>query len=256
MDYNRIIEIVKEAGKIVFDESLISNISIKGDFDFVTAVDTAISDFIKKELKIVTPDIGFMSEEESCEIVPTRWILDPIDGTTNLIHNYSMSSISLALCENEKITFGIVFNPFNGELFEAYLGKGAFCNGKKLESIENREFKNCLIEFGAGSTRKNQADEVFNIAKEVFLNCLDLRRVCSSALVNSHIAAGRLDGYFEKHLKPWDYAAASLILSECGGVCKTWDNENVPFDRPCSFVSGSPKTVETLLNIINKYNNK
>ena len=89
MDYNAVIDVVKDASKFVFDDSLKSDVSMKGSADYVTAVDLKISSFVKDRLAVLTPEIGFMSEEEEGELQPSRWILDPIDGTTNLVSNYN-----------------------------------------------------------------------------------------------------------------------------------------------------------------------
>ncbi len=255
MDYKKIISLVKEAGKIAKDKELLSQVSSKTDSDFVTAVDLSISEFIKKNLAALTPDIGFMSEEEECEIQPVRWILDPIDGTTNLLYGYNMSSVSLGLCDHNVIKFGVVYNPFTKELFTAVRGKGAYYNGKRMEKIADRDLKACIVEFGAGVSRKNNTDMNFDIAKEVFTECLDLRRVCSSALTLCYIAAGKLNGYFEKSLKPWDCAAGSLILEECGGVNMTWEGVPIDFSRPGSYIAGSPKVAGFLLKTVQKHLN-
>lgn len=252
--YNKVIELVKSTKEIVFDKQKQHDVSMKGAADFVTAVDMAISDYLKAELAELTPDIGFMSEEEKTEIQPRRWILDPIDGTTNLVYGYNKSSVSLALCENEEITFGVIFDPFTDELFVAKKGEGAYYNGEKIEKAADRDLSECIVEFGAGSTRKQYADISFSMAKEVFLNCLDLRRICSSALSVSYIAQGRINGYFEYQIKPWDYAAATLVLEECGGVLTDWHGNKLPFDRPSSIVCGTPKMHKFLLGVVQKYN--
>lgn len=253
MDYQKVIELVKEAGKIVFDKELKNSVSMKGDADFVTAVDFKISNFLKEKLATLAPETGFMSEEEESEILPERWILDPIDGTTNLVYNYNASSVSLAHCKNGKILFGVVYNPFNGDTFTAERGKGAFLNGERLSTVVDRELKDCIIEFGAGSTKKQYADTVFDIAKTVFKECLDLRRICSSALAICYVAAGRLNGYFEQTLKPWDYAAATLLLEECGAECSDWNGNAVRYDKPSSFICGSPKAMRFLYETVKKY---
>ena len=154
MEYDKIIELVKEASLFVFDKELRDSISMKGEADFVTAVDLKISNYIKEKLQLLTPEIGFMSEEEDAELVSERWILDPIDGTTNLVYNYNMSSISLAHFNGKQIVFGVIYNPYNKDLFVAKAGEGAYLNGNKLKFAPDREIEKCLIEFGAGSTKK------------------------------------------------------------------------------------------------------
>lgn len=254
MKYQAVIELVKKAAQFVFDESLKKDVSMKGNADFLTAVDLKISTFVKEELAKLTPEIGFMSEEEDVDkLTKKRWILDPIDGTTNLVYDYRMSSVSLAYLEEGEIVFGVVYNPYNNELFVAEKGKGATLNGEKLPLAQDRELGDCLIEFGAGSTKKQYTEQSFAIAKEVFANCLDLRRICSSALAICYVAAGRLNGYFEREIKPWDYAAASLILSECGGMSLDWQGNAVGFDKPSSFVCGTPTVLKFLLTTIQKH---
>ena len=253
MNYKKIISLVKEAGKLAKDRDLLSQVSNKTDSDFVTAVDLSISDFLKKNLAEITPDIGFMSEEEECEIQPVRWILDPIDGTTNLLYGYNMSSVSLGLCDNNNIMFGVVYNPFTKEIFTAVRGKGAYRNGKKMGKIADRDLKACLVEFGAGVSQKKYTEENFALAKEVFKNCLDVRRVCSTALTLCYIADGRLNGYFERVLKPWDSAAGSLVLEECGGVNMNWDGKPIDFSGVSTYIAGSPKCAAFLLETVNKF---
>ncbi len=252
MDYQKIIDLVKEASKIIFDPALKDTVSLKGEADFVTAVDLGISNFLKEKLAVLTPDIGFMSEEEESDIPPRRWILDPIDGTTNLVYEYNFSSISLAYCNNERIDFGVIYNPFNGDLFVAKRGEGAYMNGKKLGVAPDRELKDCLVEFGAGATKKQYIDESFALGKEVFRNCLDLRRSCSSALAIAYIAVGKMNGYFERNIKPWDYAAANLMLEECGVLCTDWLGNPIQYKTQSSYLCATPKLHGFLLELIKK----
>lgn len=250
MDYQKVIDLVIEAGKFVFDDELKNDVNTKGESDFVTAVDLKISNYIKEQLKIITPDVGFMSEEEESELLAQRWILDPIDGTTNLVYNYNMSSVSLAYYNGEKVEFGVIYNPFNGDLFVAKAGQGAFLNGIKMGKAPDRELKECIIEFGAGSTKKQYTEESFSIAKEVFRNCLDIRRICSSALAIAYVAAGKLNGYFERDIKPWDYAAATLMLEECGVKYSDWQGRPIQYEHFSSFVCGTPKAFSFLRDTI------
>ena len=253
MKLEDIVLLVKEASEFVYDDELKSKIHQKGASDYVTEVDLRISNFLKEKLNEITPDVGFMCEEEDAAfLAEKRWILDPIDGTTNLIYGYNMSSVSLALCDKGKILLGIVYNPFSNECYTAELGKGAYLNGTKI-SVSSREMKDSIIEFGAGSTRKQDAKKSFELGKAIFEKCVDIRRICSSALDLCFIAAGRIDGYFETKIKPWDYAAGSLILSEAGGCSSTYDNEPLPFDKPSSIIASNGIIHKELLAIINTY---
>ncbi len=252
VDFAKVVEAVQQTREIVLDKKLKSDIVVKGEADFVTSVDFKISKLIGEKLAVITPDIGFMSEEESAVPKGTRWILDPIDGTTNLIYDYNMCSVSLALCVDEIIVFGVVYNPFNGDLFVAKKGEGAYYNGQRMGKAPDREINKCLIEFGAGATKKHQTELAFSVAKRVFSKCLDLRRICSSALSICYNAAGKINGYFEKELKPWDYAAAGLILEECGGKITDWQGQKINYIEPCSIVCGTPKAYDFLIKTVSE----
>lgn len=268
MNYNEIIALVYRAKEIVFSEPMRSQVSNKNPYDFVTAVDIGISDFLKSELFKLYPDIGFMTEEEKNHNVTDKmFILDPIDGTTNLVYDYKMSSISLAYAENRTVMFGVVFNPFTKEMFFSVRGKGSYCIStekgidfllkKGVENYCNNPLKcskrgivKSIIEFGASSSHKEMTEETFARAARVFKACLDLRRICSSAIAICYIAAARLDGYFEKILKPWDYAAAILILEEAGGASSDWDGNSLPLDREGTIVCSNSVIHKELLDLI------
>ena len=253
MNYEKVLQIIYKTKDIVFNNDLRSNVSLKGEADYLTAVDVEISAFLKEELKKLDKNISFMSEEDKNDnLTSDRWILDPIDGTTNLVYNYNLSSVSLAHMKNSEIVFGVVYNPFTNETFYAIKGQGAFYNGVKLEQIKDRPLKECLIEFGAGSTIKEHADNTFEVAKQIFKDCLDLRRMCSSALAMCYVASGKLNGYFERRLKPWDYSAGYLILSECGGKISNFNGENLGFDKDTTLICGSKTAYEYLLEKVKK----
>jgi len=238
MNFEKIADLVKDAGRIVELGGLKEKIQVKNDESFVTEVDIQINNFLKEKLNEIDPRIGFFSEEEKGELTDPCWILDPIDGTTNLIYGYNMSSVSLALYMGGEIKYGVVHNPFSGETFIAEKNKGAYLGDKKLR-ISSRTLSESIVEFGAGSSRKKDADANFEIAKTIFKSCRDIRRICSSALVLCYIADSRIDGYFERVLKPWDIAAGSLILSEAGGVITNYEGEKIQFEVQTSAIASN-----------------
>ena len=131
--------IVREAGARLEDRSLAAQVRAKGPTDFVTAVDTEVQEQIRARLQALDGTIQFMAEEkDNAAIDPARpvWVLDPVDGTTNLIHGFRHSAISLALAEGGRVCLGLVFDPFAGELFAARRGGGAFCNGRPIHASE------------------------------------------------------------------------------------------------------------------------
>ncbi len=268
MNYNAIVELVFRARTIAKNATLRSRIDMKGDADFVTAVDTEISDFIKKGLAEIAPGIAFVTEEErEHNNAPERFILDPIDGTANLVRDYRKSSISLGHYKNGEVLFGVVFDPFTSEMFFAVKGKGAhYYNARSgvagllrtgVENYTKHPLRvsdlphtKAIVEFGAGSTNKVVAAESFALGQKIFENCQDLRRICSSALAICYIAAGRTDGYFERKIKPWDYAAGLLILNEAGGLISQWNGEELPFNTPSTIVAGNADTYAYLLSVL------
>ena len=268
MNYNAVVKLIYDARVIALDDTLRRDVGVKGEADFVTAVDTGISAFIKEGLSRIAPGVAFVTEEESEHIsVGERFVLDPIDGTTNLMRGYNVSSISLGYYKDGEVLFGVVFDPFRDKMFFAVKGKGAHLYDTKVGidglikvgvenytadplKVSSLPHTEAIVEFGAGSTNKAVAKESFEIAREVFENCMDLRRICSTALAISYIAAGWIDGYFERRIKVWDYCAASLILREAGGVISQWSGEELTFTDPCTIVAGNVDTHAYLLSVL------
>lgn len=251
MNYKSVESLVLDTKKIILDKTTLS-VSIKAKNDFVTDIDIAISDFLKTKLKEIDPTVGFFSEEEEGNLQDNCWILDPIDGTTNLIYGYNLSSVSLGHYLDGEVVYGIVYNPFTEEIFTAERGKGAFLNHKKRLKVSTRNIDESLIEFGAGSTHKEFTEENFNLVKKIFEQCVDVRRICSSALDLCYIASGRIDGYFERILKPWDIAAGSLILEEAGGIITDYFGNPVQFAKQSSVIASNGVIQNFLIGAINQ----
>ncbi|MBR0366206.1 MAG: inositol monophosphatase, partial [Clostridia bacterium] len=218
---NELIKLIKETKPMATDRSSAHDVTVKGVADFVTGVDMGIQAFMRRRLGELFPDIQFMSEEKDnagIDFGGRVWILDPIDGTTNLIHDYKMSAISLGLLENGAPTIGVVYNPFTDELFYASHGEGAFLGGEPIHATAADTLARSLISVGTSPYRKDLADVNFDLIKRFYIASEDIRRGGSASLDLCYIAAGRTDGFFERDLKPWDYAAGIAILREAGGV--------------------------------------
>lgn len=217
MDIQRIISLVKEAKGIITDRDMAAHVKEKGVADYVTQVDVAVQDFLKKELYMLAPDIQFLGEETGLQQMDadSYWILDPVDGTTNLIHDYRHSVVSLALCRKKEIVLGIVYDPYHDELFSAVKGEGSFLNGNPIHVSPARKLSETII--GIGTGKREQAKENFAKFLKVYENSQDIRRIGSAALELSYTACGRQGGYFEGFLNPWDYAAGMLLIQEAGG---------------------------------------
>lgn len=237
-----LIKIVKSVKEMILDREQAGKITEKGAADFVTAIDVDVQKEIKEQLAKRFPEADFLGEEDKESNFDRRrpvFILDPIDGTTNLIHDYKMSAVSLALCENGTVTKGVVYNPFSDELFTAERGRGAFVNGTPIH-VSGAALLSCgLISIGTSPYEKERADKLFELFKNVFLKAQDIRRSGSAALDLCFIAAGRTDGYFEQNLKPWDFAAGSLILQEAGGKITDFFGKDIDVFSNCDILAGT-----------------
>ena len=146
MDIQKLIAIVKETDSIFFDESLKKDVTQKGVSDYVTGVDKGISDYLCQRLKEEFPDVGFISEEEEYEFSADKsyWILDPVDGTTNFMHQLKLSAVSLGYYEAGEIKAGVIYNPDSKELFWAEKDKGAYLNGERIYCSTHSKLEDCL----------------------------------------------------------------------------------------------------------------
>ncbi len=186
--------------------------------DFVTETDKNSEKIIKDILSDSFPDIPFLAEESAQPIsAETFWIIDPLDGTTNFIHRYPSVGVSVALLSGGEVVFGMVLDPMRKELFEAELGRGAFCNGKPVGVSEVRDFEHALIGTGFPFSLHDYLENYLEIFKKIFGKTSGVRRAGAATLDLCHVACGRLDGFWELHLKPWDMAAGALIVKEAGG---------------------------------------
>ena len=179
-----------------------AHVKEKGVADYVTQVDVAVQDFLKKALYTLAPDIQFLGEETGLQRMDTDsyWILDPVDGTTNLMHDYQHSVVSLALCRQKEIVMGIVYDPFHDELFSAVKGEGSFLNGKPIHVSSANKLSETII--GIGTAKRELAKENFARFFKVYENSQDVRRLGSAALELAYTACGRQGGYFEVYLNP------------------------------------------------------
>ena len=204
-----------------------AHVKEKGVADYVTQVDVAVQDFLKKALYTLAPDIQFLGEETGLQRMDTDsyWILDPVDGTTNLMHDYQ-----------------------HDEIFSAVKGGGSFLNGKPIHVSSAHKLSETII--GIGTAKRELAKENFARFLKVYENSQDVRRLGSAALELAYTACGRQGGYFEIYLNPWDYAAGMLLVQEAGGKVTDW-NGNALDPAQGSQVAGTNGQVhEELLKLL------
>lgn len=248
MDINEVIALVKQAKKFVENRDMVGTVEVKGPADYVTQVDKSIEDFLQAELSKLAPKIQFLGEEEGLHEMKcdTFWILDPIDGTTNLIHDYKHSVVSLGLYDRGEITMGVIYDPFREEVFYAERGKGAFCNGTPMHVSRAETLSQTIVSFGSCPYEKHLASENFARCQRVFENSQDIRRTASAAMDLAYVACGRIGGYFEKVLRPWDFAAGALLVEEAGGRITNFEGGKLDFRGKCSVIASNGKVHEEL----------
>lgn len=232
---NAVVQAVKMVGALLLKPAAVEQITAKGQADFVTNVDLTVQETLKAELARLAPEVQFMGEEGDRAVIdPTRpfWILDPVDGTTNLIHHFDHSAVSLALAWEGQVRFGVVYHPYRQACFTARQGKGAFCNGLPIQTSAVSRLEDGLISVGTVPGCRRLADQAFRQMRMLYDCCQDVRRTGCASLDLCDVACGRLEGYVELMLQPWDYAAGLLIVNEAGGTV------TAPDGAPLSLLQG------------------
>lgn len=193
----------------------------KQAYDFVTRVDRESETLIIGIIREAFPSHVFLSEESlRDEAAPGvyRWIIDPLDGTTNFIHSYPMFGVSIALELDGVIIAAVVYDPLRDEMFSAMKDRGAFMGQSRLSVSAHTDISFCLLTTGFPFKNKEMLSKYFELFTALFNQVSGIRRAGAAALDLAHLAAGRCDGFFELGLSPWDIAAGSLLITEAGGI--------------------------------------
>jgi myo-inositol-1(or 4)-monophosphatase len=229
------------------------DIDLKQTSDFVTRVDRESEEIILDTVKKVFPDHAFLTEESVHDIGTEhyRWIIDPLDGTTNFIHQYPVFSVSIALEYKKEIILGVIYEPLRSELFTAEKGKGAFCNKQRIRVSSISFFRDCLVATGFPFRSKGMIEPYLKLFQNVFLKVSDLRRAGSAALDLANLACGRCDAFFEIGLSPWDIAAGAVLIREAGGIVTNF-NGGPDFLQSGNIVAGNPILHKKLLQEVKK----
>jgi myo-inositol-1(or 4)-monophosphatase len=222
--------------------------------DFVTEVDQAAEQAVIDVLKNAYPDHAFLAEESgpSANLHDENenvWIIDPLDGTTNFIHGFPQYCVSIALQQRGQITQAVVYDPTRNDLFTATKGSGAYLNDKRLRVTKRDKIADALIGTGYMHYDKDALAEYLKMFGVMTENCTGLRRAGAAALDLAYVAAGRLDGFFEKGLKPWDMAAGSLLITESGGIMGTFAGES-DYLYKGNVIAGTPKVFAQMVPLL------
>ena len=195
-------------------------VSLKGPANFVSAADRRAEETLYAELSKARPGYGFLGEEGGVregDDKTHRWIVDPLDGTTNFLHGIPQFAISIALEREGAIVAGLVYNPANEELFIAEKGKGAFLNDRRIRVGSRKQLREAVLACGLAHIGHGDHDVVKRETGAMLGEVAGLRRLGAASLDLAWVAAGRFDGYWERSLSPWDVAAGIILVREAGG---------------------------------------
>lgn len=252
---NVMIKAARKAGRsLLKDFAEVENlqVSMKGAGDFVSKADIAAEEIIKNDLMDARPNYGWLGEEGGYEegTDPTRrWIVDPLDGTTNFLHGLPHFAVSIALEHKGEIVSGVIYDPAKDELFWAEKGAGAWVNESRLRVSGRHRMIECIFATGLPFAGRGDLPETLQDLARILPACAGVRRFGSAALDLAYVAAGRYDGFWERRLNAWDVAAGVLIVKEAGGLLEALDAADNPVDSG-ELVCGNEAIFEKFAKIV------
>ncbi len=227
-------------------------VSLKGPANFVTAADRRAEETLYLELSKARPGYGFLGEEggkrEGADKSHT-WIVDPLDGTTNFLHGIPQFAISIGLERERTIVAGLIYNPANDELFIAERGKGAFLNDQRIRVAGRKRLAEAVLACGLPHIGRGDLALARKETSAMQEQVAGLRRFGAAALDLAWVAAGRLDGYWERDLKPWDMAAGLILVREAGGFVSDCDGGDGMFAQG-HIVAGNDAIQKEVLRVL------
>ncbi|MEQ8881629.1 MAG: inositol monophosphatase family protein [Cyclobacteriaceae bacterium] len=224
-------QIVKSCGEFIREESQkfsLEDVELKGKADLVSYVDKQSEKRLVKELKKLLPEAGFITEEGTIDqqVKEYTWIVDPLDGTTNFVHGIPSYAVSVGLRKGEEIVMGFVYEINRSECFYAWKNGGAYLDGNAIRVSPVMDIEEGLFSTSFPANDFQNVDEYLTILKELLSQSRGLRRMGSAASDLAYVACGRLQGFFEYNLKPWDVAGACVIIKEAGGYVSDFKGGN------------------------------
>ncbi|MGC4028714.1 MAG: inositol monophosphatase family protein [Steroidobacteraceae bacterium] len=222
----------------------------KGLNDFVTSIDHAAEAAIIEILREAYPHHAFLAEESGASgNADTTWIIDPLDGTTNFVHGFPVFAVSIACQVQGRMEHAVVYDPMRQELFTATRGAGAYLDNRRLRVSRQRTLEGALIATGF-PYRENlrYLDAYMAMMRTIITRASGLRRPGAAALDLAYVAAGRVDGFWEIGLKPWDTAAGSLLIREAGGLIGTLDGGE--YRQNGNIIAGNPRIFNALIEAL------
>ena len=248
------LEIARNAGSIIMDKfRRLEQVQKKGFVDLVTEADLASQQEIVTSLHRIFPDHAIIAEEgdyQQTAAAPHRWVIDPLDGTTNYVHGLPMFAVSIGYQVNEETVLGVVLNPAQNEEYSAVQGRGATLNGQPISVSRTDRLQEALLVTGFPYRHDEVFNRTFDLYAALHHRCQGVRRLGSASLDFCYIAAGRLDAFYEVNLNPWDVCAGDLICREAGGRTSDWFGGPLPFSGSRIVATNGTALHEELLAVL------
>lgn len=247
---------LKDGGKIIRQAyGRAHNIRKKSAVSLVTETDMAADRAIRRRILKAFPDHGLLTEEQAAveSRSPYRWIIDPLDGTTNFAHQIPLFGVSIGLEYQGDIILAGIYNPILNELFFAEKGKGAFLNGKRIRVSKTGSMIDSLLVTGFPYDRQKKARFYLKFVQAFMQRCRGVRRLGAASIDLAYVACGRFEAYWEFNLKPWDMAAGKLIVEEAGGKMTNFKGGSVNIDLPAQTLASNVLIHKKVLKIFTKY---
>lgn len=227
----QMIKAATETGRFILAEQAKfteSKVEEKGLHNLVSYVDKTAEEKLVAALSQVLPEAGFITEEETVEQVKAeyKWIIDPLDGTTNFIHGVPCYAVSLALVKDDVPVAGVIYEINRAESFYAWQGGGAYLNGKPIKVSDRTKLNDSLLVTGFPYYDYGKLDQYLSLFKHLMKHSRGIRRLGSAATDMAYVACGRFEAFYEYGLSPWDVAAGIIIVQEAGGVCADFSGGN------------------------------
>jgi len=251
------VKAAREAGRIINRASQdvgALKIQSKTFNDFVSEVDRSAEQAIIDTIRDAYPDHGFLGEEsgKSNSDANNIWIIDPLDGTTNFLHNFPQYCVSIALQQKGVLTQAVIYDPVRNDLFTATKGRGAFLNDKRIRVTNRTKLQASLISTGFPFRDFTHLDTYLAMLKDMIKNTTGIRRPGSAALDLAYVAAGFTDGFFEINLSTWDIAAGGLLVQEAGGMVGDFEG-NESWLTTGNIVAANAKVFSQMLQVLSPH---
>ena len=244
--------VVAQAGAIAREKKEL-HAQVKAASDYVTDADRAVDRFLIQALPKLVPGRVFTEESPLApgDYAGNTWVVDPIDGTTNLMYHMNFSAVSVALIVDGHLRLGAVHNPFTGEMYWAQAGSGAYLNGRAIRVSPVKQLEQALIGFEIGPGSKGRQEPVLRAAGAFHQAANGVRALGSTALDLCYVACGRFSGCFWDYIHPWDYAGGMLILQEAGGRVTQQDGTEMDFQGKSTMVASNSLLHGQMLQLLN-----